>query len=77
MALDTPVVCSDSTCLPDIAGDAALVLALDRGAWADVPDEVARRRAALVAAGRERVALFTTAVSGRALAESYGRALNG
>ena len=76
MALGTPVVCSDSTCLPDVAGDAALVLPLDPAAWEDALDEVTRRRDELVAAGRARVRLFTAAASGRALAASYAKVLD-
>jgi glycosyltransferase involved in cell wall biosynthesis len=76
MALGTPVVCSDSTSLPDIAGGAALVLPLDLDAWSGALDEVERRRDELVAAGRERVGAFTARASGRALAASYAAVLD-
>ena len=75
MALGTPVVCSDSTCLPDVAGDAALVLPLDVDAWRGALDEATTRRDELVSAGKERVQRFTSAASGRDLAAAYGRAL--
>jgi alpha-1,3-rhamnosyl/mannosyltransferase len=75
MTLGTPVVCSDVTCLPDIAGDAGLVLPLEPDAWAGALDEVARRRAELVAAGLERAQAFTSVESGRALARAYATAL--
>jgi alpha-1,3-rhamnosyl/mannosyltransferase len=77
MALGTPVVCSDATCLPDVTGGAAIVLPLDRDAWAGALDDVARRRDELVAAGRARVTTFTSAASGRALADVYDRVLAG
>jgi alpha-1,3-rhamnosyl/mannosyltransferase len=44
MALGTPIVCSDATCLPEVAGDAAVVLPLDHDAWATALDTVAARR---------------------------------
>jgi alpha-1,3-rhamnosyl/mannosyltransferase len=77
MALGTPVVCSDATCLPGVAAGAAIVLPLDRHAWSGVLDDVARRRAELVAAGRARAAAFTSCASGRALADAYAQVLAG
>ena len=75
MALGTPVVCADSTCIPDVVGDAAVVLPRDHHAWAGALDTVARRRDELVAAGRVRARLFTSARSGAALVGVYERAL--
>jgi alpha-1,3-rhamnosyl/mannosyltransferase len=75
MALGTPVVCSDSTCLPGIAAGAAVVLPLDLHVWAGALLEVERRRDELVAAGRDRVRAFTSSVSGRALADAYSAVL--
>ena len=46
MALGTPVICSDATCLPEVVGDAAVVRPLQLDAWADALDEVAARRVA-------------------------------
>jgi glycosyltransferase involved in cell wall biosynthesis len=71
MALGTPIVCSDRAALPEVAGDAAVVLPLSRDAWAESLDTVARRRADLVAAGHRRAAQFTTRVAGERLAEAY------
>jgi len=71
MALGTPVVCSDATCLPEVVGGAGLVLPLEEGAWAGALDEVLRRRDELVAAGRRRAASFTVARSGEALRDAY------
>jgi glycosyltransferase involved in cell wall biosynthesis len=71
MALGTPIVCSDRAALPDVAGDAAVVLPLDHDAWAESLDTVANRRGSLIAAGRARAAEFTTRVAGERLAEVY------
>lgn len=75
MTLGAPVVCSDATCMPQIVGDAGLVRPLRPEAWADVLDEVGRRRDELVAAGHRRALDFTSAASGAALAAVYARAL--
>ena len=71
MALGTPVVCSDQAALAEVVGDAGIVLPRTVDAWAEALDQVARRRPALVAAGRARAADFTIARSGAALAEAY------
>jgi glycosyltransferase involved in cell wall biosynthesis len=75
MTLGSPVVCSDATCMPQIVGDAGLVLPLEAGAWVDALDEVDRRRGELVAAGHRRAEHFTSRASGRALSAVYERAL--
>jgi alpha-1,3-rhamnosyl/mannosyltransferase len=75
MTLGAPVVCSDATCMPQIVGDAGIVRPLRADAWADVLDEVDRRREELVAAGHRRAEDFTSAASGAALAAVYARAL--
>lgn len=74
MALGTPVVCSDEAALPEVAGDAAVMVPLDAEAWAGALDEVARRRDELVAAGRARAERFSTEASGAALAGAYRQA---
>jgi alpha-1,3-rhamnosyl/mannosyltransferase len=76
MALGTPVVTSDRACMPEVVGDAGLVLPLDRDAWADVPSVTVTHRDALVAAGRRRAEIFTAARSGEALADAYRLALS-
>ena len=75
MMLGTPVVCSDATCLPDIVGDAAVVLPLVHEAWATALDGVRDRRAELVAAGHRRAAQFTIEASGRELGTVYDLAV--
>jgi glycosyltransferase involved in cell wall biosynthesis len=75
MALGAPIVCSDATCLPEVAGDAAVVLPLEHEAWAGALDTVAQRRTELVAAGRARAAEFTARRSGEAIAAVYDEVL--
>ncbi|MFZ9580631.1 MAG: glycosyltransferase family 1 protein, partial [Ilumatobacteraceae bacterium] len=60
-------------CLPEVVGDAGLVLPLSIDSWAEVLEDVDRRRSDLVARGMERSKMFTTAVSGSALANAYRR----
>jgi alpha-1,3-rhamnosyl/mannosyltransferase len=76
MSLGTPVICSDRTCLPDVAGDAAIVLPLDVDAWAGALDAAVARRDELVAAGHERAKLFSAAHSAEALLGAYELALS-
>ncbi len=71
MALGTPVICSDRAALPEVAGGAALVRPLDLDAWKGALDEAREHRDELVAAGRARAAMYTTAASGAALAAAY------
>lgn len=75
MVLGTPVVASDSTCIPEVVGAAGIIAPLDVAAWAGALDEAAARRDQLVAAGLARAATFTAAASGTALAAAYARAL--
>lgn len=75
MTLGCPVVAADSTCVPEVVGDAGLVLPLNPDAWAGVLDEVHRRRGELVAAGHRRARSFTSTVSGAALDRAYRVAL--
>jgi glycosyltransferase involved in cell wall biosynthesis len=71
MVLGTPVLCSDRTALPEIAGDAAVVRPPTVEAWADALAEIDRRRDEPVRAGRQRSERFNTAGSGARLAEAY------
>lgn len=76
MVLGTPVVCADRAALPEVAGEAAIVVPADIDAWAGVLDEVDRRRDELVTAGHRRSALFTARASGAALGDVYEQALS-
>jgi glycosyltransferase involved in cell wall biosynthesis len=75
MALGSPVIASDSTCIPAILDGAGLVLPLARDLWADALDRVARDRATMIAAGLRRAEAFTARKSGEALALAYAAAL--
>jgi glycosyltransferase involved in cell wall biosynthesis len=75
MTLGAPIICSDATCMPQIVGDAGLVVPLHPEAWATALDEVQRRRHTLVASGHRRALDFTSKASGAALAAAYHRAL--
>ena len=77
MALGTPVICSDRAALPEVVGDAGVVLPLTVEAWADALSVVAAERDALVERGLHRAARFTTTASGSALAAAYRRAVAG
>ncbi len=75
MALGTPVVCGDHPALREVAGRAAIVLPDDVEAWSSALHDVERRRAELIAAGRERLTHYTLAASGAALLDAYHRTL--
>jgi glycosyltransferase involved in cell wall biosynthesis len=76
MALGTPVICSDRACLPEVVGDAGLVLPLDVDAWAGALDLIELRRAQYLEASARRLENFTAEASGRALASAYRLALS-
>jgi glycosyltransferase involved in cell wall biosynthesis len=75
MALGAPVICSDRTSLPEVAGGAALVTPLDADAWLGALDALPSRRTELIAAGRARAATFTLRRSAEALSAAYRLAL--
>lgn len=79
MAYGTPLIAAASTALPEVVGDAGLLVAPDDVAgWAaaivgllDADEE----RARLAEAGRQRAARYTWAANAQALADLYHRAL--
>ena len=71
MALGTPVISSDRACLPEVVGDAGLVLPLEIDAWAGALDLVDSRRAHYLEAAARRLENFTAEASGKALADAY------
>ena len=71
MQLGTPVVVSDRAALPEVVGDAGLVLALQEDLWAGLPDLVRARRTELVQRGVEHVRRYSIDASGDALAAAY------
>lgn len=76
MHLGVPVIASDRACLPEVVGDAGLVLPLEPSRWARALDEVALRRHELVEAGRLRARRYTTERSAEALLNAYRDALS-
>jgi alpha-1,3-rhamnosyl/mannosyltransferase len=79
MALGCPVIASSATALPEVVGDAGLVIGPDDVAgWTAamlrlLDDETLRSR--LVAAGRERVRSLSPGESARRLVAAYRLAL--
>lgn len=71
MALGTPVIASNVTCIPSVLGDAGLVRPLHPDAWGEALQEAIARRGELVAAGKRRAAEFSMEASGAALAAAY------
>jgi hypothetical protein len=65
------VVCSDRAALPEVVGEAGLVLPLTMDAWADALTTVSRRKDFLVGKGRHRAGQFSTRTSGERLAAAY------
>jgi glycosyltransferase involved in cell wall biosynthesis len=81
MAAGTPVVASNASCLPEVLGDAAILVdPKDGRAFATALEGVLTRpelRARLVAAGRERARQFTWDRSAQCTVEAYERVLKG
>lgn len=79
MARGCPVVTSDAACLPEVVGDAGVVVPTgDVDALTDALDELVRsepKRAELADAGRRRAATFTWERSAAAHARAYEAAL--
>jgi glycosyltransferase involved in cell wall biosynthesis len=84
MACGTPVVAADNSSLPEVVGDAGLLVdSSDAGALADalarlLQDQLLRRR--LIAAGRRQVQRFTWEQAARSLLRIYhaeGRLVHG
>ena len=63
--------------VPEVVGDAALVLPLDEASWASALTTVASRRDAMIAAGRVRAGSFSVAASGDDLASAYASVMRG
>jgi alpha-1,3-rhamnosyl/mannosyltransferase len=79
MLRDCPVLASDRTALPEVVGDAGLLLdATDPHVWADAMQRViddASLRDRLIVAGRERATHFRPEVAAAALLAAYDLAL--
>ncbi|MCS7061002.1 MAG: glycosyltransferase family 1 protein [Anaerolineae bacterium] len=79
MACGAPVICSNAASLPEVAGDAALLVApIDVAGWAKALQRAlgdAGLRADLAARGLRRAAHFTWAEAARQTRETYNRLL--
>jgi glycosyltransferase involved in cell wall biosynthesis len=75
MQLGTAVISSDCAALPEVVGDAGIVLPLDLKLWANALETLASRRESLRAAGRIRAAHFSISNSGNDLAQIYRAAI--
>jgi glycosyltransferase involved in cell wall biosynthesis len=79
LACGTPTLCADSSSLPEVVGDAALLVPpLDVAAWAEAMQRLAcdaNLRAALRARGPERARQFTWERAARKTAEIYTQVL--
>ena len=71
MSLGVPVVCANTASLPEVAGDAGVVLPLTLEAWSDVPNIIDSTAVDLVQRGHEREKYFSLAESGSDLAATY------
>ena len=76
MKLGTPVISSDQTSLPEVIGNAGLVLPLEIEAWAGAIDQLRQRRRELVELGFRRATEFTDIKSAEDLCLAYERALS-
>ena len=76
MQLETPVVASDCAALPEVVGDAGLVLPLELDQWASALEIVASSRQALISSGIARAGQFSIAKSGQDLFDAYKTALS-
>jgi glycosyltransferase involved in cell wall biosynthesis len=79
MAAGTPVIASNASCLPEVLGDAALLVdPKDRGAFIHAAEDLLTRpelRARLVETGRERARLFTWDRCAQCTVEAYQHVL--
>ncbi len=75
MKLGTPVIASDQTSLPEVIGNAGLILPLDVEAWSVAIDLLRLRRNELIESGKRRAAEFTDVKSAEDLCLAYERAL--
>ncbi|MFY9481475.1 MAG: glycosyltransferase family 1 protein [Ilumatobacteraceae bacterium] len=75
MALGTPVITSNCASLPEVVGDAGLVLGLSGSEWSGALDQVRQQRHELVQRGLARAAQFSAAKSAEDLVLAYEKVL--
>jgi glycosyltransferase involved in cell wall biosynthesis len=80
MAQDCPVVCANTSSLPEVAGDAALILELKASRWVDVMRDVMKRpelRKELMNRGHVRAKHFTWTRCAEETVQSYHKVMKG
>lgn len=77
MHLGAPVLASDRASIPEVVGDAGIVVELREELWAGALESVRARRGELVAKGHERARLFTTRLSGIDVLAAYRAVMGG
>ena len=75
MALGAPVITSNCASLPEVVGDAGLVLGLSSSEWSGALDQVRKQRHELVQRGLARAAQFSAAKSAEDLVLAYEKVL--
>ena len=75
MALGAPVITSNCASLPEVVGDAGLVLGLSGSEWSGALDQVRQQRHELVQRGLARAAQFSAAKSAEDLVLAYEKVL--
>lgn len=76
MKLGTPVIASDQASLPEVIGNAGLILPLEIEAWSGAIDQLRQRRSDLIELGNRRAAEFTDIKSAEDLCLAYERVLS-
>jgi len=75
MIVGTPVIASNCASLPEVIGDAGLVLPLELDAWSGALQIVQTQREKFVAAGKLRATQYSIRNSGNDLIEAYSAAV--
>jgi glycosyltransferase involved in cell wall biosynthesis len=75
MHLGTAILASNCASIPEVVGDAGVVVPLDRDAWIEGLHLLRSHRDDLIRRGQQRAAYFTTALSGADLLVAYRTAL--
>ena len=75
MIVGTPVIASNCASLPEVIGDAGLVLPLELDAWSSALQIVQAQREKFVAAGKLRAMHYSVKNSGSDLVEAYKAAV--
>ena len=75
MHLGTAILASNCASIPEVVGDAGVVVPLERDAWIEGLHHLRTQRDDLIQRGRQRAAYFTTALSGADLLLAYRTAL--